>query len=119
MKPTTIRVVLSIAASHSWPIHQLNVKNAFLHATLDETVYCQQSSSFEDSHRPDHVCRLVKSLDGLKQAPRAWYQRFATHIRSMGFIASVTNTSLFILCRGADTAYILLYVDDIVLTASS
>ena len=62
---------------------------------------------------------LQKSLYGLKQAPRAWYQRFATYIRHLGFVPSVSDTSLFVYKDGASTAYLLLYVDDIVLTASS
>jgi hypothetical protein len=73
VKPATIRVVLSIAASRSWPIHQLDVKNAFLHGHLNETVYCQQPPDFVDPAAPDHVCLLLKSLYGLKQAPRAWH----------------------------------------------
>jgi len=119
VKPATIRSVLSIAASRTWPIHQLDVKNAFLHGHLEETVYCQQPPGFVDPGAPDHVCRLQKSLYGLKQAPRAWYQRFATFIRQLGFIASTSDTSLFILREGTSLAYLLLYVDDIVLTASS
>jgi hypothetical protein len=62
---------------------------------------------------------LHKSLYGLKQAPRAWYSRFATHLVSLGFVEAKSDTSLFVYRRGADTAYLLLYVDDIVLTASS
>ena len=119
VKPGTIRTVLSIAASHHWPIHQLDVKNAFLHGHLNETVYCQQPPGFVDPALPDHVCLLQKSLYGLKQAPRAWYQRFATYIKQLGFVASVSDTSLFIYKDGAHIAYLLLYVDDIVLTASS
>ena len=119
VKPATIRVVLSIAASRAWPIHQLDVKNAFLHGHLDETVYCQQPPGFVDPTAPDHVCFLQKSLYGLKQAPRAWYQHFATYIRGLGFAASATDTSLFVYKEGAATAYLLLYVDDIILTASS
>ncbi|WVZ54421.1 hypothetical protein U9M48_005215 [Paspalum notatum var. saurae] len=109
----------SPAISMDWPIHQLDVNNAFLHGTLTETVYCSQPSGFVDPERPDHVCRLNKSLYGLKQAPRAWYSCFASHLQSMGFIEAKTDTSLFIYRRGTDTAYLLLYVDDIVLTASS
>jgi transposase InsO family protein len=119
VKPATIRSVLSIAASRAWPIHQLDVKNAFLHGHLEETVYCQQPPGFVDPGAPDHVCRLQKSLYGLKQAPRAWYQRFATFIRQLGFVASTSDTSLFIFREGTSLAYLLLYVDDIVLTASS
>jgi hypothetical protein len=65
------------------------------------------------------VCRLHKSLYGLKQAPRAWYNRFATYLTTLGFIEAKTDTSLFIFHRSSDTIYLLLYVDDIILTASS
>ena len=71
VKLATIWVVLTLDLSRSWPIHQLDVKNAFLHGTLTEIVYYVQPSRFVDySSRPDHVCRLNKSLNGLKQAPR-------------------------------------------------
>jgi hypothetical protein len=119
VKPATIRTVLSLAVSQNWAVHQLDVKNAFLHGTLDETVYCAQPSGFVDSSKPDYVCRLNKSLYGLKQAPRAWYSRFSSFIRSIGFLEAKSDTSLFILQRGSDMAYLLLYVDDIILTASS
>ncbi|WJX84310.1 Retrovirus-related Pol polyprotein from transposon re2 [Trifolium repens] len=64
VKPATIRTVLRIALSKSWPIHQLGVKNAFLHGELKETVYMYQPLGFKDSKYPDHVCRLRKSLYG-------------------------------------------------------
>jgi hypothetical protein len=65
------------------------------------------------------VCRLNRSLYGLKQAPRAWFTRFTAYLRTLGFVASRSDTSLFILRRGDHLAYLLLYVDDIILTASS
>jgi len=119
VKPATVHTVLSLALSRSWPIHQLDVKNAFLHGNLSETVYCSQPTSFEDSAHPDYVCRLNRSLYGLKQAPRAWYSRFASYIIQLGFVEAKTDTSLFVYHQGTDTAYLPLYVDDIVLTTSS
>jgi hypothetical protein len=65
------------------------------------------------------VCWLNKSLDGLKQAPRAWYHYFASYLVSLGYVKAKSNTSLFVYHRGADTAYLLLYVNNIVLTALS
>jgi histone deacetylase 1/2 len=62
VKPATGRTVLSLALSRSWLVHQLGVKNAFLHGTLTETVYCSQPTGFVDSSHPDLVCRLNKSL---------------------------------------------------------
>ena len=119
VKPATIQIVLSLALSSDWPIHQLDVKNAFLNGKLDETVYARQPSGFIDPNSPEKVCRLNKSLYGLKQAPRAWFQRFASYIASLGFIGAKTDSSLFVYRRGPDMAYLLLYVDDIILTASS
>jgi len=95
------------------------VKNVFLHRTLSKTVYYAQPAGFEDTALPDHVCRLNKSLYGLKQAPRAWYSRFAAYLLSLGFTEAKSDTSLFVFRRGDDMIYLLLYVDDIVLTASS
>lgn len=119
VKPATVRTVLSLALSRQWPIHQLDVKNAFLHGTLSETVYCSQPSGFEDPAQPDLVCRLNKSLYGLKQAPRAWNTRFAVFIRTLGFVGTKSDTNLFVFRQGSAMAYLLLYVDDIILTASS
>ncbi|KAJ9540986.1 LOW QUALITY PROTEIN: hypothetical protein OSB04_027492 [Centaurea solstitialis] len=119
VKPATIRTVLSISISRNWPIHQLDVKNAFLHGDLTETVYMRQPPGYVNNSFPDHVCRLRKALYGLKQAPRAWYHRFAVYLYSLGFLSSKTDTSLFTYHRGSDTIYLLLYVDDIILTASS
>lgn len=119
VKPATIRTVLSLAISRDWPIHQLDVKNAFLNGHLSETVYMFQPPGFTHPQYPDYVCHLQKSLYGLKQAPRAWFQHFAAFATGFGFQHSRCDPSLFIFRHGSDTAYLLLYVDDIVLTASS
>ncbi|KAK4359715.1 hypothetical protein RND71_021944 [Anisodus tanguticus] len=119
VKATTIRVVLSVAVSLHWSIRQLDVKNVFLYEYLQEEVYMSQPLGFIDSKYPKHVCLLKKSLYGLKQSPRAWYTRFADFISSTGFTHSRSDNSLFIYRRGSSLAYILLYVDDIILTASS
>ncbi|GJW18666.1 ribonuclease H-like domain-containing protein, partial [Tanacetum coccineum] len=110
--------VLSLAISRHWPIHQLDVKNAFLHVDLSETVYMHQPSGFRDSAHHDYVCLLKRSLYGLKQTPQAWFQCFAAYVTRIGFIHSCCDSSLFIYRQGIETAYLLLYVDHIVLTAS-
>ncbi|GKE10789.1 ribonuclease H-like domain-containing protein [Tanacetum coccineum] len=119
VKPATIHTVLSLAVSRYWPIHQLDVKNAFLYGHLSETVYMNQPPGFVDPNKPNYVCHLQRSLYGLKQAPRAWFQRFASYATRVGFQHSKTDSSLFVFHRGSDIAYLLLYVDDIILTASS
>ncbi|GKC47207.1 ribonuclease H-like domain-containing protein [Tanacetum coccineum] len=74
---------------------------------------------FHTYQYPHHVCRLQRSLYGLKQAPRAWFHRFAAYATRVGFSPSRCDSSLFIYRSGTDTTYLLIYVDDIVLTASS
>jgi hypothetical protein len=119
VKPATVWTVLTLSLSRDWPVHQLYMKNAFLHDTMTKTVYCTQPIGFVDPAHPNMVCKLNKSLYGLKQAPWAWYSRFTTFLCSQGFVEAKLDTPLFILRRGPDTAYLLLYVDDIVLTSSS
>ncbi|GJX69090.1 ribonuclease H-like domain-containing protein [Tanacetum coccineum] len=117
--PATIRTVISLAVSRKWSIHQLDVKNAFLSGDLSETVYMHQPPSFVDARFPNHVCRLQRSLYGLKQAPRAWFQRFAGYATRAEFYHSRCDSSLFLYRHGSQVAYLLIYVDDIILTTSS
>lgn len=119
VKPAMIRTVLTPVATHKWPAHQLDVSNAFLHGNLREQVYCQQPTGFEDPAHPDAVCLLSRSLYGLRQAPRAWFERFVGHVTSLGFVRSKADTSLFVYNRNGAMAYLLLYVDDMILSASS
>ncbi|GKD37362.1 ribonuclease H-like domain-containing protein [Tanacetum coccineum] len=114
----TIRTVLSLVVTRQWHIHQLNVKNAFLNGDLSETVYMHQPPDFVDNRYPHHVCLLQRSLYGLKQAPRAWFQRFAGYATRAGFYQSRFDSLLFIYRQGSQVAYLLIYVDAIILTAS-
>ena len=66
IKPTTIRTILAIVVVQHWPIRQLDVKNAFLHSYLRETVYMEQPPGFTNPEFPHHVCRLKRALYGLK-----------------------------------------------------
>lgn len=119
VKPVTIRSVLHLALQRDWEVHHLDVKNAFLHGTLDETVYMHQPPGMADKSKPNHVWKLEKALYGLKQAPRAWNGRFSSYVEQLGFTKSSSDNSLFIYSKGKNIAYLLLYVDDILLTASS
>jgi hypothetical protein len=119
VKLATVRTVLATVVSRDWPIQQRDVKNAFLHDTLSETIFSSQPTGFANIAHHDFVCCLHKSLYGLKHAPRAWYIRFATYLLSLRLVESKVDTSLFIFHRGANMVYLLLYIDDIILTASS
>jgi histone deacetylase 1/2 len=119
VKPTTVRLLLSMALTHGWHLRQLDIQNAFLHGILEEEVFMRQPPGFEDSTKPDYLCRLDKALYGLKQAPRAWHARLSTVLGGLGFIASTADTSLFILRRPDIVLYLLVYVDDIIVVSSS
>lgn len=116
IKPTTVRIILTIAAHFQWPLRQLDISNAFLHGFLKEDVHMSQPQGFTDPSKPGYVCKQYKSLYGLKQAPRAWFERFTTHLLSFGFTASTTDPSLFVFHSKNAILYLLLYVDDIIIT---
>lgn len=119
VRPTTIRLVLTLALSYGWPLQQLDVHNAFLNGTLQETVYMAQPPGFEDPSKPAHVCRLSKAIYGLKQSPRAWFHALSSALLAQGFKASCYDPSLFILASNGATLIVLIYVDDIIVTGSS
>ncbi|GKA52158.1 putative RNA-directed DNA polymerase [Tanacetum coccineum] len=81
---TTIRAVLSLAVTNDWPLRQLDIQNAFLLGNLKEQVYMKQPPGFIDPQRPNHVCLLHKSLNDLKQAPHAWFERLSKALFDLG-----------------------------------
>ncbi|KAK3003104.1 hypothetical protein RJ639_020223 [Escallonia herrerae] len=101
---------LAVASIHSWPLHQLNVNNAFLHGDLHESPIgvCPKGE-----HR---VCRLQKFLYGLQQALRNWFKKFTISLLAIGFQQLNVDHSLFTFCQGASFLAILIYVDDVVIT---
>ncbi|XP_052197182.1 uncharacterized mitochondrial protein AtMg00810-like [Diospyros lotus] len=119
VKASTVQVILSLVVSNNWPPRQLDVKNAFLNVFLQEKVYMDQPPGYVDSKHPTHVCRLCRAFYGLKQAPRAWFHRFSSFLLVMGFTCSCADSLLFVLSRDADLIYLLLYVDDIVVTSNN
>ena len=70
---TSIITIISLATSMGWSIHEMDVNTIFLNGVIEEEVYIQKHQGFEEHPRDSHVCRLKKSLYGLKQDPRAWY----------------------------------------------
>ena len=77
-----------------------------------------QPTGFIDAAQPSHVCHLHKSFYGLKQALRAWFEWFTSHLLTLGFTASIADASLFVLKQGSFIVYLLLYVDDIIIKGS-
>ena len=84
-KLNTVRVLLSLAVNLNWPLNQLDVKNAFLNGDLQEEVYMDSLAGFEDKFGLN-VCKLQKSLYGLKQSPRAWFEKFTWFVKKQGYM---------------------------------
>ncbi|RVX06561.1 Retrovirus-related Pol polyprotein from transposon RE1 [Vitis vinifera] len=116
-KMTTVRTILALAASSDWPLHQMDVKNAFLHGDLKECIYMKPPPGLFPSPT-SHVCKLRRSLYGLKQAPRAWFDKFRTTLLQFSFRQSKYDTSLFLRKSDMGIVVLLVYVDDIVITGS-
>jgi hypothetical protein len=119
VKPTTIRLLLSLEVYQKWHLHQLDIQNAFLHGILDEEVYMRQPPGFEDSTYPHHLFHPQKAIYGLKQVQRAWHARLSSVLGKLGFKASAADTSLVILQHPEVTVYLLIYVDDIIVVSPS
>ncbi|WVZ96895.1 hypothetical protein U9M48_042475 [Paspalum notatum var. saurae] len=102
-----IRILLAIAAYHDYEVWQMDVKTAFLNGNLSEDVYMTQPDGF--------VCKLLKSIYGLKQASRSWNQRFDEVVKGFGFIKNVEDPCVYKKVSGSALVFLVLYVDDILL----
>ena len=132
-KLTTVRSLLAVAAIEGWHVIQMDVKNAFLHGDLLETVYMQlppgytamnnrisvdTSCSSSPKNLTNQVCQLKKSLYGLKQAPRQWFSKLSSSLRDYGFQQSKTDYSLFTYQTTQAFVVILIYVDDLLIAGN-
>ena len=118
-KMATIHSVIVVATAKSWFLHQMDVKNAFLHGDLIEEVYMDQPPGYEDECHPDHVCKLRKALYGLKQAPRAWHSKIAQYLTSIDFCMSDADHSLYVRVTNKGIVVIVIYVDDLIIGGDS
>ncbi|GJU32336.1 uncharacterized mitochondrial protein-like protein [Tanacetum coccineum] len=113
-KMTTVRTLIAVASSRKWKIFQMDVKNAFLNGDLNEEVFMKPPPGV--SHKLGEVCKLRKALYSLKQAPRAWYEKFAAIVTSLGFVSSHYDSALFVKQSSATRILLSLYVDDMIIT---
>ncbi|KAH9666221.1 protein kinase domain-containing protein [Citrus sinensis] len=116
-KLVTVRALLSLAAVKGWILEQLDVSNAFLQGDLEEEVYMQVPQGF--SKQGEHlVCKLNKSIYGLKQASRNWFSKFSATIQQAGFRQSKADYSLFVKTNAKFSTFVLVYVDDIIVAGN-
>lgn len=118
VKPTTVRIILTIAVTKYWKIRHPDINNAFLNGHLEEEIYMQQPPDFEERDGKGLVCKLTKTLYGLKQASRAWFLRLKQVLKRLGFYGSRADHSLFFKFQGPHSIFLLVYVDDILITRS-
>jgi hypothetical protein len=97
----------------------MDVKNAFLHGELDKEIYMEQPKGFQSKTHPEYVCKLKKTLYGLKQALRAWYGKIGEFLIQNGFKVAPSDSSLFVKSKEGRLAIVLVYVDDLIITGNN
>uniref|UniRef100_A0A803P2A4 Reverse transcriptase Ty1/copia-type domain-containing protein n=1 Tax=Cannabis sativa TaxID=3483 RepID=A0A803P2A4_CANSA len=116
VKSSTLRIMFTLVVTYNWDIQQVDINNAFFNGELNETVYMQQPKGFVNPQYPTHVCKLQKTVYGLKQTPRAWYEKLKSAMVSWGLINFVSYNSLFFSNKNEKLLVILIYVDDMLIT---
>ena len=118
-KLNTVRLLIALEAMYQWGLSQFDVRNAFLHGELEEDVYMETPPGYQLHENSSHVCHLKKSLYGLKQSPRAWFEKFLSTLLATGYSQSEGDHTLFFK-RGRDSkiTILIVYVDDIIVTGN-
>lgn len=132
-KLTTVRTLLAVATMEKWHTCQMDVRNAFLHGELQDTIYMKLPTGYTHmgcritlnythvpaTKGPVLVCKLLKSLYGLKQSPRLWFAKLSTFLLSIGYSQSKSDYSLFFIYKNETLTFILVYVDDLLICGNS
>ncbi|KAK9024844.1 hypothetical protein V6N11_064750 [Hibiscus sabdariffa] len=111
----SIQIMLAIAAFHDYEIWQMDVKTAFLNGKLEEDIYMTQPEGFVSSYNAGKVCKLQRSIYGLKQASRSWNLCFNDAIKQFGFIRNEDEPCVYKKISRSIVSFLILYVDDILL----
>ncbi|GJZ03926.1 retrotransposon protein, putative, ty1-copia subclass [Tanacetum coccineum] len=114
-----IRIIFAIATFYDYEIWQMDVKTAFLNSHLSEDVYMVQPEGFVDPKHPNKVCKLQRSIYGLNQVSRSWNKRFDIEIKKIGFTQNPDEPCVYLKASGSNVAFLILYVDDILLTRNN
>ncbi|GJR97114.1 retrotransposon protein, putative, ty1-copia subclass [Tanacetum coccineum] len=114
-----IRILIAIAAFYDYEIWQMDVKTAFLNGYLNEEVYMEQPEGFVNPKYPNRVCKLKRSIYGLKQASRQWNKRFDDEIKKFGFSQNRDEPCVYMKASGSYVTFLILYVDDILIMGNN
>jgi transposase InsO family protein len=114
----SFRIIMALVAHFNLELHQMDVKTAFLNGNIDETIYMLQPENFVSGDPKNMVCKLKKSIYGLKQASRQWYFKFHQVIISFGFEMNLVDDCIYHKFCGSKYIFLVLYVDDILLASS-
>lgn len=118
IRHSTIRMILSIAVHYNLLVHHIDIASAYLNGHLNEDVYMKQPEKFENKRYPSKVCKLNKSLYGLKQAGREWNRTLNEILERMGFVKCKSDNCLYVMNRGNEMNIIAVYVDDMLIACS-
>jgi hypothetical protein len=118
-KWATICTLFFMETQNGWKIHPMDVKTTFLNGDLKENVSMSQSEGFVVKGQEHKVCKLIKSLYGLKQAQRAWYENLTKHLLKLNFKHfNLDDATLFVKKVGKIVVYLVVYVDDLFITGN-
>nr|GEZ58711.1 retrovirus-related Pol polyprotein from transposon TNT 1-94 [Tanacetum cinerariifolium] len=114
-----IRILIAISAYYDYEIWQMVVKTSFLNGYLNEEVYMEQPIGFVNPKYPNWVCKLKRSIYGLKQASRQWNKRFNDEIKKFGFTQNRDEPCVYLKANGSNITFLILYVDDILIMGNN
>ena len=115
----TLRILFEYAAKNDSKIHHVDVSNAFLNGNLEEELYMEQPEGFQDKEKPQYVCKLHKSIYGLKQSSRCWNNKFKTTLQKYDFIQNIGDSCLYTKNTDKGKIFVIVYVDDIIICANN
>ena len=112
-------MVITIIALRGLEIHQIDIKTTFLNGDLDREIYMEQHEGFSTPGQNKKVCKLVKSLYGLKQTPKQWHEKFDKAMISSGFKINECDKCVYVKDTNDGYVILCLYVDDMLIVGSN
>nr|GEU53461.1 retrotransposon protein, putative, Ty1-copia subclass [Tanacetum cinerariifolium] len=114
-----IRILIAITVFYDYEIWQMDVKTTFLNGYLSKEVYMEQPEGFVNLKYPNRVCKLKRSIYGLKQASKQWNKRFDDEIKKFGFTQNRDEPCVYLKASGSNITFLILYVDDILIMGNN